>query len=312
MDRHELAWAAGFFDGEGWAAKNKTRGVQARINQADDNGIPAVLIRFQAALDGLGAIAGPFRKPERRDLYSWTVSSRTDVALLFSLLRPWLGFVKSLQFATATGGAVPVQSNIAPNEDVWRAWAAGLFDGEGSTYLLKHRTHPGYLVGELAVTQSSLVGSPEVLRRFAAVVSAGNIAGPFTQRSATKDVYRWKAGARVDVERVLAEMWPWLGEVKRAQAQRMLDVVRAQPELPRGNPAWGNRKTHCINGHEYATARMRPYVARGVGNPRRENQQCLVCLRDYARKQRETRRSAADDDRRSISEPAHIYYYLLK
>lgn len=310
MDQHELAWAAGFFDGEGWAAKNKTRGVQARINQADDNGVPAVLVRLQAALDGLGAIAGPLRKPERRDLYSWTVSSRTDVALLFSLLRPWLGLVKLLQFAAATGGAVPVQANIAAKDDVWRAWAAGLFDGEGSSYLLKHRTHPGYLVGELAVTQSSLVGSPEVLRRFAAVVGAGYIAGPFTQRSATKNVYRWKAGARVDVERVIAELWPWLGEVKRVQAQRMLDVVRAQPELPRGNPAWGNRKTHCINGHEYATARMRPYVARGVGNPRRENQLCLVCLRDYARKQRETRRLAADDDRRSVTEPAQIY--LLK
>jgi hypothetical protein len=309
MDRHELAWAAGFFDGEGWAAKKK-RGVQARINQADDRGVPAALIRFQSALAGLGAIAGPHRKPERRDLYSWTVSSRCDVALLFSLLRPWLGLVKLLQFAAATGGVAPVHANIAAKDDVWRAWAAGFFDGEGSSYLLKHRTHPGYLVGELAVTQSSLVGPPEVLRRFAAVVGAGYIAGPFTQRSATKDVYRWKAGARVDVERVVAELWPWLGEVKRVQAQRMLDVVRAQPELPRGNPAWGNRKTHCINGHEYATSRMRPYVARGVGIPPRENQSCLVCLRDYARKQRETRRSAADDGRRSISDPAQIY--LLK
>jgi hypothetical protein len=310
MDRQELAWAAGFFDGEGWAAKKNPRGVGAQINQASDHGVPQVLIRFQAALSGLGAIAGPHRKPERRDLYSWTVSSRSDVALLFSLLRPWLGLVKSLQLATATGGAVPVQANSATKDDLWRAWAAGLFDGEGSSYLLKHRTHPGYLVGELAVTQSSLVGSPEVLRRFAAVVAAGHIAGPLRQRSATKDVYRWKAGARVDVERVVAELWPWLGEAKRVQAQRMLDVVRAQPELPRGNPAWGNRKTHCINGHEYATARMRPYVPRGVGDPRRENQLCLICLRDYARKQRETRRSAADVDRRSISDPAQIY--LLK
>ena len=169
MDRHELAWAAGFFDGEGWAAKNKTRGVQARINQADDNGIPAVLIRFQAALDGLGAIAGPFRKPERRDLYSWTVSSRTDVALLFSLLRPWLGFVKSLQFATATGGAVPVQANIATNEYVWRAWAAGLFDGEGSTYLLKHRAPdtpwvPRGRVSGDAVLARRLAGGPSSVR----------------------------------------------------------------------------------------------------------------------------------------------------
>jgi len=309
MDRHELAWAAGFFDGEGWAGKS-SRGVQARINQADASGVPVALRRFQAALEGVGTIAGPVRKPERQDLYSWTVSSRDDVCLVQRLLRPWLGPVKLLQFAIALDQAISVHGEAMQKDDLWRAWAAGLFDGEGSSYLLKHRTHPGYFVGELAVTQSSLVGSPEVLRRFSIVVEAGYIAGPFAQRNARMDVYRWKAGARDDVERVLAELWPWLGEVKRAQAQRVLDVVHAQAALPRGNPAWGNRKTHCVNGHEYATARLRPFVARGVGMPRRDNQQCLVCLRDYARNQRENKKSAAGDDRRSISEREQTY--LLK
>ncbi len=284
MDRHALAWAAGFFDGEGWAGKSN-RGTQARINQAGPNGIPAVLLRFQAALE-LGTLAGPVCKPDRQDIYSWTVSSRDDLSLAQQLLRPWLGEVKLLQFATALGQAFDVQSAAMPHDDLWRAWAAGLFDGEGSSYLLKHRTHPGYRVGELALTQSSLVGSPEVLRRFIAIVQAGYVAGPFVQRNANLDVYRWKAGARDDVERVLALLWPWLGQVKRMQAQVMLDVMRSQPALPRGNPAWGNRKTHCVNGHEYATARIRPFVGRGKNEERRDSKQCLVCLRDYARMQR--------------------------
>jgi hypothetical protein len=93
------------------------------------------------------------------------------------------------------------------------------------------------------------------------------------------------------------------------QGQMMLDVMRSQPPLPRGNPAWGNRKTHCVNGHEYATARIRPFVGRGKNKERRDNKQCLVCLRDYARMQR-ARKSAADDDRRSISES--VPGYLLK
>jgi hypothetical protein len=309
MDRHELAWAAGFFDGEGWAAQNKTRGVQARINQADSDGIPAVLLRFQSALGGLGRIGGPTKKPDRKDLYRWSVSSRADVELVLQLLKPWLGPVKLLQLSRATGRAVS-SAAAAARDDHWRAWAAGLFDGEGCSSLLNHRSHAGYMTAELSVTQSSLVGSPEVLRRFGLVVGVGHISGPYPQRNATMDVYRWKGAALDDVERVIAELWPWLGEVKRAQAQRVLDVLHSQPELPRGNPAWGNRKTHCVNGHEYATARLRPYASHGVGTPRRENQQCLVCLRDYARKQRDKRKSAADDDRRSISECAHSY--LLK
>lgn len=309
MDRHELAWAAGFFDGEGWAAKKKSRGVQARINQADPNGVPSALFRFQAALDGLGRIGGPTREPERKDMYRWIVSSRGDVELLLELLKPWLGPIKLLQLARATGRAVS-PAPATRGDDEWRAWAAGLFDGEGCSALLSHRTHAGYSSGELSVTQSSLVGSPEVLRRFGVIVGAGYISGPYPQRNATMDVYRWKVAARSDVERVIAEVWPWLGEVKRAQAQRVLDVLRSQASLLRGNPAWGNRKTHCINGHEYATARIRPYVGRGRGEQRRDNKQCLVCLRDYARMQREKKKSAADDDRRSISEPAGVY--LLK
>jgi hypothetical protein len=309
MDRHELAWAAGFFDGEGWAAKNKTRGVQAQINQADEKGVPEALTRFQAALGGLGRIGGPTRAPKRKDIYRWVVSSRVDVQLLLELLTPWLGPIKLLQLCRATGWAVSA-TEATRGDDVWRAWAAGLFDGEGCSALLRHRTHAGYMTGELSVTQSSLVGSPEVLRRFEVIVGAGHISGPYPQRSATMDVYRWKTAALADLERVVAELWPWLGEVKRTQARRVLDVLHAQSQLPRGNSAWGNRKTHCVNGHEYATARTRPYVSRGVGTPRRENQLCLVCLRDYARKQRRKRRSAADDDRRSISESAQVY--LLK
>jgi hypothetical protein len=308
MDRHELAWAAGFFDGEGWAGKSK-RGVHAQINQADSQGIPTALLRFQAALDGLGRIGGPTRKPERKDIYRWNVSSRGDVALELELLKPWLGPVKLLQLARATGRTAPPAA--APRvDDEWRAWAAGLFDGEGCSALLNHRTHTGYKTGELSVTQSSLVGSPEVLRRLAVVTGAGHISGPYPQRNATMDVFRWKAAALADIERVTAQLWPWLGEVKRTQAQQVLGVLHSQLELPRGNPAWGNRKTHCVNGHEYAMSRLRPYVSRGVGTPRRENQQCLVCLRDYARKQRERKRPAVDDDRRSISEP--LLAYLLK
>jgi hypothetical protein len=217
--------------------------------------------------------------------------------------------VKLLQLAVAIEEAAPPLVDVTAHNDVWRAWAAGLFDAEGSSYLLKHRTHPGYLVGELAVTQSSSVGSPDILRRFAVVVGAGHINGPFVQRNATMDVYRWKAGAIQDVERVLAELWPWLGGVKRAQAQRMLDVVHAQTPLPRGNVEWGSHKTHCVHGHEYATARMRPYVSRGKGVQPRDNKQCLVCLRDHARKQRERRGTVADNSR-AMSESAQ--FYLLK
>jgi hypothetical protein len=315
MDRYELAWAAGFFDGEGWTNAVAQRGRRttqpmARINQADAAGVPAVLVRFQSVLGGLGRVGGPYMKDGRKDLYRWEVSSRGDVELLHHFLMPWLGNVKLLEFSSALGRAAARSRECAP-ADEWRAWAAGLYDGEGSLYLLDHRTHEGYQTPEMCVTQSSSDGAPEVLARVAAILGVGHVNGPYEQAGARLDVYRWKSAARSDIEAVVATLWPWLGTVKRSQAEAVLEVVRAQPTLPRGRPDWGNRKTHCVHGHEYAIARVRPYVARGGGSHRRDSEQCLVCAREQARARRaKTKRSAADNDRRSISESATRY--LLK
>jgi hypothetical protein len=90
----------------------------------------------------------------------------------------------------------------------------------------------------------------------------------------------------MDVQHVIYLLSPWIGRVKREQARRVSRVLVEQGRLPRGNVVWGNRKTHCVHGHEYAKARIRPYVPRGGGTQRRDSTQCLVCVRDYAREQR--------------------------
>jgi len=297
MDRYELAWAAGFFDGEGWANAvaaegRRTRQPQARVNQADPNGVPAVLLRLQAALGGLGRLGGPYVDAGRQDLYRWEVSSRGDVELLHHLLLPWLGEVKLLELGVALA-RTSARSRAAIAIDEWRAWAAGLYDGEGSTYLTNHRTHLGYRNAEARITQGSVGGSPEVLRRFLTVVEVGRLYGPYRQVIGHQDVYRWNGSARSDVEKCLSALWPWLGPVKRAQAEAVFAVTRSQPVLPRGREEWGRYKTHCINGHEYATARIRPYVSRGVGLEPRDSHQCLQCAREQARERRKQKKPSA-------------------
>ena len=314
VDQNELAWAAGFFDGEGWAGFERQAGratgqPHARINQSDNAGVPFVLQRFQRAVGGCGVVGGPYQKVGRLDLYRWEVSSHRDVRTVFDLLSPWLGAIKLSQLAAASER--PTRKSRLPDPvDEWRAWAAGLFDGEGSMSLLRHGTRAGYFVAEMSVTQLGRSGQPEVLRRFIGIAGAGRIYGPYLQEGASQDVYRWKCHTIEDFESVRSRLAPWQSGVKAAQIARAMSVLLAQPKLPRGNPAWGRDKTHCVHGHDYSTARIRSYVARTSGQRRRDNQMCLQCLREYARKRRETRRSAADDDRRSISE--QTTRYLLK
>lgn len=279
MDRHELAWAAGFFDGEGWA-NTAGRGVQSRINQSDNDGVPDVLVRFRRVV-GCGRIHGPVREEGRQDLYYWDATSRGDVEAVADAIWPCLGEVKRAEFGAALGRVPLPEVEALPRTELL-AWAGGLYDGEGCASLSPHRTHAGHFSPEVAVTQSG-DARPQVLERLRDIVGCGRIYGPYTQEGATLPVFRWKASALKDVEHSLYVLAPWIGPVKRQQARRVSRVLVEQGRLPRGNLAWGNRKTHCVRGHEYATARIRPYVPRRGGTQRRDSEQCLVCVRDAAR-----------------------------
>jgi len=313
VDSRELAWAAGFFDGEGWAGLAQEQGrrtaqPQARVNQADARGVPEVLLRFQSAV-GIGRIGGPYREAGRIDLYRWLVSSRAHVELLHHLLMPWLGQVKLDAFGRALARH-PASARSVSMDEHWLAWCGGFWDGEGSLYLLDHRSHPDYKIAEARITQGSICDVPEVLVRFKQVVAAGHINGPYRQENANLLIYRWTAAAAADVSTTFARIEPWLGVVKRDQARDVFTVLSGQPQLPRGRPDWGNNKTHCINGHEYAHTRLRPYVSRGKGVLPRDSHQCLQCAREQARARRAQKKSSADGGGRSISEGAGSY--LLK
>jgi hypothetical protein len=110
------------------------------------------------------------------------------------------------------------------------AWAAGLFDGEGSTMVHTDETRPGYLRLEVCVPQADRDGVPAVLIRFRdAVGGLGRIVGPEDD-----DLYRWIAGARLEAMAVISLIWDHLGQVKRMQANNCLKLFLSQYDA---NPA---------------------------------------------------------------------------
>jgi len=282
LDEHELAWAAGFFDGDGWAALVRSRGRKrgqphAQINQASLDGVPDVLRRFRNAV-GVGRISGPKIEDGRQPLYWWVASSARDVARAGSLIGPWLSPEKRRQFENT----VALSFGYPPRDSI--AWAAGLFDAEGSASLSDHRSHAGYKVIEASITQGGSEDVPVELQRFLALVATGRNYGPYEQEDANEPIYRWRSYTTESVRGVVHLLLPRLGEVKRKQALTALAVVDSQPTLPRGRAEWGSHKTHCIHGHEYAAARLKPYARRTPnGIERRASKQCLACVREQAR-----------------------------
>lgn len=106
FDREELAWAAGFYDGEGSTTMQNANAKRPRDYltpslSISQHGSPECLLRLQAALHGLGTIHGPYTYPERYTGERWTWSARRheDALAALACLWPWLSSPKREQAA---------------------------------------------------------------------------------------------------------------------------------------------------------------------------------------------------------------------
>jgi hypothetical protein len=100
-----------------------------------------------------------------------------------------------------------------------RAWAAGLFEGEGSF------THQSQRYFRLAAHLAST--DEDVVRTFQRVVGIGSVTGPHSRGKAHwKPVWRWQTTG-ADVERVYHLLEPWLHSRRRARFGELLAERRA-------------------------------------------------------------------------------------
>jgi len=92
------------------------------------------------------------------------------------------------------------------------AWAAGLFDGEGTI-----QVRPNGVWLQMSMVDRDLV------ERFHRVAGAGGVCT--SQRPGSKRLYIWHLGKRAEVQRLLQELLPWFGERRAAKAQEGLDFI---------------------------------------------------------------------------------------
>lgn len=95
INREELAWCAGFFDGEGHVRRTvrpgRSDGFQINIRQID----PEVLDRFREAVGGLGSVG--FTVTHTRPLYQYQLYTLEKVQAVVAMIWPWLSPVKRAQ-----------------------------------------------------------------------------------------------------------------------------------------------------------------------------------------------------------------------
>ena len=136
------------------------------------------------------------------------------------------------------------------------AWAAGLFEGEGSCFV----GGKGNRQPRVALNMTD----EDVVRRFAATIGRGNVR--FYERpEPNQPVWQWSVQSAADVLYALGLLWPYLGERRRASATEVLERASKMCE----------DKGFCKRGHDLSLPEHL-YVHQKTGK-----RHCRTCRREY-------------------------------
>ena len=93
------------------------------------------------------------------------------------------------------------------------AWAAGLFEGEGSVHLKPSRRYPA---ATLEMTDEDTV------RRFHAAVGLGHVYGPRVRSVTRRPMWAWSVSGFEKTQALLALLWYGLGVRRRSRWAEVL------------------------------------------------------------------------------------------
>lgn len=102
------------------------------------------------------------------------------------------------------------------------AWAAGIFEGEGCISLLRRRSPRSDIH---SVMVSMYMTDRDVIERFSEIVSIGHLThGPF-KKDTNLLGHVWQTGKFEHAQALIALLWPWLGDRRRARAVEVLQAT---------------------------------------------------------------------------------------
>jgi hypothetical protein len=265
--------------------------LEASVPQCGHHGVPEVLLRFQSAVLGMGAITGP----DDNDMFSWRAGGAADAQATIALVWPHLGRVKRAQAATAMRAVqrqydsgtfrprpprrrrplhfdhLTFLRQTCTAADLDLAWAAGFLDGEGHFGLPRagaRKNAPDWHRIRVSATQNGESGlPPDVLFKLQRVL------GGKIEIHGEIDDFRWLLEGPERVEAVLLQVRPWLGVIKQEQARSVLQRFRSQVRKH-------GDATRCVRGHEYSLV----YMSRTEPKHR-----CKACARILSRMKRAAR-----------------------
>lgn len=152
------------------------------------------------------------------------------------------------------------------------AWAAGLFEGEGSITLnRKTSARRELLYGCFAVGMTD----EDVIRRLRDVMGFGSIRVEPRSHLGRKDMYVWKTNSRSDFLRAAELLRPWLGARRGTKLKEIEELVSPERRRP-------PKRRLCKKGHSLTGLNAKPNGRAGGGRPKIT---CRACVNSNYRTQ---------------------------
>lgn len=131
---------------------------------------------------------------------------------------------------------------IRSREDL--AWAAGLFEGEGTICLRPQKTTHSLSV---AVRMTDR----DVVQRFADIMGFGQFRPGVILKSG-KQMWTWESGKHECVQALVAMLWIWLGARRRQKAREVLMFAKENMWTYHGTNSPNYRRSARIEQGRYA------------------------------------------------------------
>lgn len=121
-DTHELAWAAGFFDGEGSSVLSHRKTGWKTLMMSIGQVHREPLDRFDRATDNIGSVVGPYkqRKEGHQPYYQWVVTGLEPCQTVMTMLWPWLCSIKREQWTIVSEAMMAYKETIADEQSARR------------------------------------------------------------------------------------------------------------------------------------------------------------------------------------------------
>jgi hypothetical protein len=106
----------------------------------------------------------------------------------------------------------------------WIAWAAGLFEGEGTFGVFKNGKNSN------PCTHMRIVMSDEdTVRKFHEVAGVGAVHGPQVMKNAKKLMWQWRCQKSGDIAILIHAFYPYLSIRRQLKADEILNYINNMP-----------------------------------------------------------------------------------